>query len=136
MRLYASNELKSRLTHAAANGSVIAADILSELKKNRRRRLSADHIISCPPNGSGRTVAPSGKSGLCSPPSTRTRNIPISRTGTTRRHPGSLKTGQTWNHPPSSNSSRTYANTHPAKSIISAVPSRSTAKFPSGCIQE
>lgn len=34
MRLYASNELKSRLTHAAANGSVIAADILSELKKN------------------------------------------------------------------------------------------------------
>ena len=35
MRLYASNELKSRLTHAAANGSVIAADILSELKKNR-----------------------------------------------------------------------------------------------------
>ena len=29
MRLYASNELKSRLTHAAANGSVIAADILS-----------------------------------------------------------------------------------------------------------
>lgn len=27
MRLYASNELKSRLTHAAANGSVIAADI-------------------------------------------------------------------------------------------------------------
>lgn len=35
MKLYASNELKSRLTHAAANGSVIAADILSELKKNR-----------------------------------------------------------------------------------------------------
>ena len=35
MRLYASNELKSRLTHAAANGSVVAADILSELKKNR-----------------------------------------------------------------------------------------------------
>jgi hypothetical protein len=34
MKLYASNELKSRLTHAAANGSVIAADILSELKKN------------------------------------------------------------------------------------------------------
>ena len=31
MKLYASNELKSRLTHAAANGSVIAADILSEL---------------------------------------------------------------------------------------------------------
>lgn len=34
MKLYASNEFKSRLTHAAANGSVIAADILSELKKN------------------------------------------------------------------------------------------------------
>ena len=31
MRLYASNELKSRLTHAAANGSVIAADILSRI---------------------------------------------------------------------------------------------------------
>ena len=42
MRLYASNELKSRLTHAAANGSVIAADILSELKKNR----PAQEIIS------------------------------------------------------------------------------------------
>ena len=137
MKLYASNELKSRLTHAAANGSVIAADILSELKKTaRRRRLSGDHIISCPPNGSGRTAVPSGKSGLCSPPSTRTRNIPISRTGTTLRHPGSLKTGQTWNHPPSSNSSRTCGNTHPARSVISAAPSRSTAKFPSGCIRE
>ena len=35
MKLNVSNELKSRLMHAAANGSVIAADILSELKKNR-----------------------------------------------------------------------------------------------------
>ena len=34
MRLNASNELKSRLTHAAENGSVIAQDILSEVKKN------------------------------------------------------------------------------------------------------
>ena len=34
MKLSASNELKSRLTHAAANGSVIAADILAETKRN------------------------------------------------------------------------------------------------------
>lgn len=34
MKLNVSNELKSRLTHAAANGSVIAADILAETKRN------------------------------------------------------------------------------------------------------
>lgn len=34
MKIYISNELKSRLTHAAANGSIIATDILSEVKKN------------------------------------------------------------------------------------------------------
>ena len=32
MKLNVSNELKSRLTHAAENGSVIAKDILSEVK--------------------------------------------------------------------------------------------------------
>lgn len=34
MKLNASNELKSRLTHAAANGSVIAADILTDVDTN------------------------------------------------------------------------------------------------------
>ena len=34
MKLNASIELKSRLTHAAENGSVIAADILTEIKRN------------------------------------------------------------------------------------------------------
>jgi len=34
MKLNVSNELKSRLTHAAENGSVIAKDILSEVKKD------------------------------------------------------------------------------------------------------
>ena len=34
MKLNASNELKSRLAHAAENGSGIARDILAELKKN------------------------------------------------------------------------------------------------------
>ncbi len=34
MKTIFSNELKSRLTHAAENGSVIASDILNELKKN------------------------------------------------------------------------------------------------------
>lgn len=34
MKLNVSNELKSRLTHATENGSVIAKDILSEVKKN------------------------------------------------------------------------------------------------------
>ena len=32
MKLNVSNELKSRLTHAAENGSVIAKDILSDIK--------------------------------------------------------------------------------------------------------
>lgn len=35
MKLNVSNELKSRLMHAAENGSVIAKDILSEVKKER-----------------------------------------------------------------------------------------------------
>ena len=35
MKLNVSNELKSRLVHAAENGSVIAKDILSEVKKER-----------------------------------------------------------------------------------------------------
>ena len=34
MKLNVSNELKSRLMHAAENGSVIAKDILLEVKKN------------------------------------------------------------------------------------------------------
>ena len=34
MKLNASIELKSRLTHAAENGSVIAADILTEIRRN------------------------------------------------------------------------------------------------------
>lgn len=34
MKVNASSELKSRLAHAAENGSVIARDILAELKKN------------------------------------------------------------------------------------------------------
>lgn len=34
MKVNVSNEMKSRLTHAAANGSVIAGDILMELRKN------------------------------------------------------------------------------------------------------
>lgn len=38
MKLNVSNELKSRLTHAAENGSVIAKDILSEVKKNASKR--------------------------------------------------------------------------------------------------
>ena len=33
MKLNVSNELKSRLTHAAENGSVIAKDILSEVHR-------------------------------------------------------------------------------------------------------
>ena len=34
MKLNVSNDLKSRLMHAAENGSVIAKDILLEVKKN------------------------------------------------------------------------------------------------------
>ena len=35
MKTIVSNELKLRLTNAAYNGSVIAADILKELKENK-----------------------------------------------------------------------------------------------------
>lgn len=40
MKLNVSNELKSRLTHAAENGSVIAKDILSEVKRTYRWKKS------------------------------------------------------------------------------------------------
>lgn len=40
MKLNVSNELKSRLTHAAENGSVIAKDILSEVKRMYRWKKS------------------------------------------------------------------------------------------------
>ena len=85
MKLNVSNELKSRLMHAAENGSVIA--------------------------------------------------IPVSRTGTTRRHPGSRRTGQFWNPPRLLNCSRTCPSTHPTKSIISVAPSHWTAKSRSGCMK-
>jgi len=35
MKTIVSNELKSRLSHAAENGSVIAADIMAELKSGK-----------------------------------------------------------------------------------------------------
>ena len=137
MKLYASNELKSRLTHAAANGSVIAADILSELKKNR----PAQEII----RGSYNFLSTKRKWTDCG--SFRKIRIVFTAFNKDPEHPNFPDRNNPqapWfpenrtdlNHPPSSNSSRTCGNTHPARSVISAAPSRSTAKFPSGCIRE
>ena len=136
MKLNVSNELKSRLTHAAENGSVIAKDILSEVKKN----VPVEEIIrgtyNCFSTKRKRTEAGTfRKSGSCSRPAARIWPIPVSRTGTTRRHPGSRRTGQTWNPPRLWNCSRTCPSTHPTKSIISVAPSHWTAKSRSGCMK-
>lgn len=58
MKLNVSNELKSRLVHAAENGSVIAKDILSEVKRTYRwKRSYAVPITASPPSASGRKRA-------------------------------------------------------------------------------
>ena len=54
MKLNVSNELKSRLVHAAENGSVIAKDILSEVKKN----VPVEEIIRGLQQGSGPSQFP------------------------------------------------------------------------------
>ena len=136
MKLNVSNELKSRLVHAAENGSVIAKDILSEVKRTYRwKRSYAVPTTASPPSASGRKRARSRKSESCSRPAARIWPIPVSRTGTTRRHPGSRRTGQTWNPPRLWNCSRTCPSTHPTKSIISVVLSHWTAKSRSGCMK-
>ena len=135
--LNVSNELKSRLMHAAENGSVIAKDILLEVKKN----VPVEEIIrgtyNCFSTKRKRTEAGTFKKirivfTACSKdlahPSFPDRNNPQAPwfpENRTDLEPSTFI-----------DSSRTCANTHPAKSIISAVPSRSTAKFPSGCIRE
>ena len=131
MKLNVSNELKSRLVHAAENGSVIAKDILSEVKKN----VPVEEIIRGTYNCFSTKRARSRKSESCSRPAARIWPIPVSRTGTTRRHPGSRRTGQTWNPPRLWNCSRTCPSTHPTKSIISVVLSHWTAKSRSGCMK-
>mgnify|MGYP007050423685 CR=1 FL=1 len=137
MKLNVSNELKSRLMHAAENGSVIAKDILLEVKKNVP--VEGDTygvpITASPPSASGRKRARSRKSGSCSRPAARIWPIPVSRTGTTRRHPGSRRIVQFWNPPRLLNCSRTCPSTHPTKSIISVAPSHWTAKSRSGCMK-
>lgn len=98
MKLNVSNELKSRLMHAAENGSVIAKDILLEVKKN----VPVEEIIrgtyNCFSTKRKRTEAGTfKKSGSCSRHATKIWAIPISRTGTIRRHPGFRRTEQIWN---------------------------------------
>ena len=133
MKLNVSNELKSRLMHAAENGSVIAKDILLEVKKN----VPVEEIIRGTYNcfSTKRKRARSRKSGSCSRPAARIWPIPVSRTGTTRRHPGSRRIVQFWNPPRLLNCSRTCPSTHPTKSIISVAPSHWTAKSRSGCMK-
>lgn len=136
MKLNVSNELKSRLMHAAENGSVIAKDILLEVKKN----VPVEEIIrgtyNCFSTKRKRTEAGTFKKirivfTACS----KDLAIPVSRTGTTRRHPGSRRIVQFWNPPRLLNCSRTCPSTHPTKSIISVAPSHWTAKSRSGCMK-
>mgnify|MGYP007002003334 CR=1 FL=1 len=117
MKLNVSNELKSRLVHAAENGSVIAKDILSEEKKNVPEEEIIRGTYNCFSAKRERTEAGTF------------------RTGTTRRLPGSRRIGQTWNPPRLWNCSRTCPSTHPTKSIISVVLSHWTAKSRSGCMK-
>ena len=100
-----------------------------------RKRSYAVPTTASPPSASGRKRARSRKSESCSRPAARIWPIPVSRTGTTRRHPGSRRTGQTWNPPRLWNCSRTCPSTHPTKSIISVVLSHWTAKSRSGCMK-
>lgn len=135
MKLNVSNELKSRLTHAAENGSVIAKDILSEVKRMYRWKKSyGGPTIFSPPNANGRKPARSRKSESCSRHATKTWAIPISRTGTIRRHPGFRRTGQIWNRPRLSSCSKIWDRTSPMKSTISAAPSHWTARSQSDCM--
>ena len=117
MKLNVSNELKSRLTHAAENGSVIAKDILSEVKKN----VPVEEVIR-------------GSYNFFSTKRKRTEAVPISRTGTIRRHPGFRRTGQIWNRPRLSSCSKIWDRTSPMKSTISAAPSHWTARSQSDCM--
>lgn len=135
MKLNVSNELKSRLTHAAENGSVIAKDILSEVKKN----VPVEEVIRGSYNffSTKRKRTEAGtfkKSGLCSRHATKTWAIPISRTGTIRRRPGFRRTGQIWNRPRLSSCSKIWDRTSPMKSTISAAPSHWTARSQSDCM--
>ena len=135
MNLNVSTKLKSRLMHAAENESVIAKDILSELKKNvPLKKVIRGPTIFSPPNANGRKPARSRKSGSCSRHATKTWAIPISRTGTIRRRPGFRRTGQIWNRPRLSSCSKIWDRTSPMKSTISAVPSHWTARSQSDCM--
>ena len=135
MKLNVSNELKSRLVHAAENGSVIAKDILSEVKKN----VPVEEIIrgtyNCFSTKRKRTEAGTFKKirivfTACSKdlahPSFPDRNNPQAPW---------FPENRTWNPPRLWNCSRTCPSTHPTKSIISVVLSHWTAKSRSGCMK-
>ena len=121
MKLNVSNELKSRLVHAAENGSVIAKGILSEVKKN----VPVEEIIrgtyNCFSTKRKRTEAGTFK------------KIRIVFTACSKdlAHPSFPD----WNPPRLWNCSRTCPSTHPTKSIISVAPSHWTAKSRSGCMK-
>ncbi len=97
MKANVSQEMKSRLFNAAANGSVIAKDVLAELKKE----CDISDIIrgSSPPSGRGQAVVHSKKSGLSLPPVTRIWLTRTFRTKGIPMLPGFRRTGRTWNRP-------------------------------------
>lgn len=113
MKLNVSNELKSRLTHAAENGSVIAKDILSEVKRTYRWKKSYGVLQFFSTKRKRTEAGTFKKSGSCSRHATKTWAIPISRTGTIRRRPGFRRTGQIWNRPRLSSCSK--SRTVPAR---------------------
>ena len=134
MKLNVSNELKSRLTHAAENGSVIAKDILSEVKKN----VPVEEIIRGPTIFSTkrkRTEAGTFKKirivfTACN------KDLGPSQFPGPEQSAGTLVSGE----PDRSGTVHVYRAVqnlgpyHPMKSTISAAPSRWTAKSQSGCM--
>lgn len=129
MKVNASSELKSRLAHAAENGSVIARDILAELKKNvdvteivrgfcnhfstKRKRTSCDGFQKI------RIVFTACNKDL-SNGNFPDRNNP--------QAPCSRKTGWIWSRPRSSGSSRTCQSIRKQTWPISPAPSAWTAR--------
>jgi hypothetical protein len=100
MKLNVSNELKSRLMHAAENGSVIAKDILSEVKKN----VPVEEVIRGSYNffSTKRKRTEAGtfkKIRIVFTACNKDLGHPNFRTGTIRRRPGFRRTGQIWNRP-------------------------------------
>ena len=135
MKLNVSNELKSRLMHAAENGSVIAKDILLEVKKN----VPVEEIIrgtyNCFSTKRKRTEAGTFKKiRIVFTACTKTWAIPFPGP---EQSAGTLVSGE----PDRSGTVHVYRAVQksgtvpvPMKSTISAAPSHWTARSQSDCM--